>query len=527
MSQFYLKIDLKEPVVFSESAASLGRHRSLDYIPGAALLGVAASKLYSCLGANAFSVFHSGKVRFANAYPLSANNAICYPIPFAWFYAKGDDYKESENKLKADAIFNLMHCEKQALPDNKQPKQLRAGYISNQLDQVQAKRSLRMKTAIDPTTARAATSQLFGYQSLEAGQSFIASIRVDDDLGHDIQKQIEASLQGTLFLGRSRSAQYGRVEASIVTIEGIQDLSCASDKDNKTILWLHSDLALKCQDGLPVTASTLATTLAKALGLSKTVEELIDWNKSSLRFRHYSPYNAYRNAYDMQRQVIEKGSVIYLNVASDQCKETHKTIGLYQSQGLGQIEINHPLLAGKHPATELPVVGINATQADHQDAEKPKGDLLAEWLDGKQKQQTTNRDERRYAEKTGAELAGLYQNARSFAGVEPHISIGPSATQWGLISDAGKQHQAGDDRLHNSLKAIVFNRCKENERGCQQGFKDTDDKWSIATFTEDQQETTFSNWLLDKLNKKSGRVASLVARIAQDHLKQQKLRSKE
>lgn len=512
MSQFYLKIDLQEPVIFSESAASLGGHQSLDYISGASLLGVSASKLYASLGKDAFDVFHRGKVRFGNAYPLSSDNAECYPIPFVWFYAKGSAYKSTDNKLKGEAIFNLMNRENQSLPDNKQPKQLRTGYISHQLDHVSSRHSLRMKTAIDPKTARAASAQLFGYQSLEEGQSFLANIVIDNDLDPEIKRQVEESLQGTLFLGRSRSAQYGKVNSRVVTLKNQVGQSRISGNDS--VLWLHSDLALTTKEGLPIGENTLEAALSRALG-TLNQSGYIDWDKSSLRFRQYSPYNAYRNAYDMQRQVIEKGSVIYLkNVPADSFSKPTQYVGLYQAQGLGHIEINHPLLAGEHPASGEALQVITKEKASSDRVEQPSNDPLASWLSEKRKHQTNTREERQDAEYMGKQIKGLYENAILYAGIKDDVPIGPSASQWGLVSDVGKQNQSGG----NSLKKALENICKPNDKD-----------WSVTTFISKetgQQETTFSHWLLSNLDGKSGQVTSLVARIAQDYLKQPKLRSK-
>src|SRR5262245_58408887 len=64
-----LVIRLVDDLILSEDAASAGSPRTLRYIPGAAMLGLAASQLYDSLGNDAFRVFHSGEVRFHNAYP--------------------------------------------------------------------------------------------------------------------------------------------------------------------------------------------------------------------------------------------------------------------------------------------------------------------------------------------------------------------------------------------------------------------------------------------------------------------------
>ena len=49
MKQRSLNIELIDDCVFSAHAATQGGHESLDRIPGATLLGVAASRLYAQL----------------------------------------------------------------------------------------------------------------------------------------------------------------------------------------------------------------------------------------------------------------------------------------------------------------------------------------------------------------------------------------------------------------------------------------------------------------------------------------------
>ncbi len=85
-------IILKEPCVFSERNASEGAHRGLDYVPGSALLGAVASRLYSKLDVNeSFKLFHSGHVRFGNAYPVNKQGRCTYPLPLSWVRQKKDE----------------------------------------------------------------------------------------------------------------------------------------------------------------------------------------------------------------------------------------------------------------------------------------------------------------------------------------------------------------------------------------------------------------------------------------------------
>ena len=105
MTSFNYTARLVTDAVISERSSTTGGHRCLDYIPGACLLGAVAAKLYDSLGQDAFTVFHSGKVRFGNGYPLSAAGEPAFPVPFAWHTAKGEEMNGSVTNIK-----NLFHA---------------------------------------------------------------------------------------------------------------------------------------------------------------------------------------------------------------------------------------------------------------------------------------------------------------------------------------------------------------------------------------------------------------------------------
>jgi hypothetical protein len=47
MGILYFKAELLDDIVLSQRTATVGEHKSLDYIPGSVFLGIAASKHYS------------------------------------------------------------------------------------------------------------------------------------------------------------------------------------------------------------------------------------------------------------------------------------------------------------------------------------------------------------------------------------------------------------------------------------------------------------------------------------------------
>ena len=176
-----LLITLQDDCIFSERNATEGAHRALDYIPGSALLGAAAARLYQEIGnSRAFDWFHSGKMRFGNAYPLTKEGYQTFPMPACWHQAKGAKAVQ-ENKADDNQIYRLDKCQDNKLPGKPtpQPQQLRSGYISLNGSVVNPEKSFRMKTAINAETGRAKDAALFGYDALQAGQRFYAQIHCD------------------------------------------------------------------------------------------------------------------------------------------------------------------------------------------------------------------------------------------------------------------------------------------------------------------------------------------------------------
>ncbi len=515
IKRYQLTLTLLEDGIFSERAASEGGHRSLDYIPGITLLGACASKIYQQLGSAAFDVFHSGKVRFGNAYPLSISGEKSLPVPFAWHGVKGRESSQlvdiQRHRLIAGNILNLA---KTAMPKGKQPKQLRQGYITDALELIQPETSLRMKTAINPETATAAKSQLFGYQAIQAGQCFSAYLDFDIDLDSDnddnkpagidqnsIDRVLDA-LSGELFLGRSRTAQYGAVKCEISEQESSseQHQPVAIASDTEITLWFLSDCALLDQYGVPVTAATL-----KIPGLESAT---ILWDKSQLRFRRYSPYNSKRRKFDLERQVIEKGSVLSLKPGEElsvqQQNELQRGIGIYREAGLGQIAIQHPLLE-----TEKPVALAEIKPSRAQSPDMPR-DSLARFLSQLHQSSKASRKDREYAEQKAQELKKLYQRAYAYAAVDFKLDLGPSASQWSRIVEAGKQYQFEKDK-QKLLTRLFGNVSNKDDKMQDTICKQNDEAWRVITFDNNNRELTFRKWLYDTLRDKTVQQPSMVA----------------
>jgi CRISPR-associated protein Csx10 len=468
MKGFDLIITLQDDCIFSERSATEGGHKALDYIPGSALLGAVASRAYPDDTQAAFELFHSGKVRFGNAYPLAGGKRT-FPIPACWHQAKGEKAIE-HNRMDASKVWRLDKCAGE-LPDGKQPQQLRAGYIAVDGSMAETGKSFRMKTAIDATTGRAKESVLFGYDSLNAGQHFHAQIWFDAAVSADVVKQVRAVFEQNLLLGRSRSAEYGR--ATVKILDNPARLPIAQTQGNVITLWLQSDLMAVDAYGQPTLAPA-----PQDIGLP---EGKLLPGQSFLRTRRYSAWNAHKQGYEVERQVISKGSVLVYQL-NEPLNEEHQQIiqaglGLERQAGLGQVCLNPALLDGKQPMfTEATLLHAIKTS----EASKPDSELI-KWLERSHELRTTRQDIAREAKTVALKYRDFMQSARDMRGLASNVQVGPSNSQWGAVLAAAKTEKDLQTFLDSANGS-----CKRTGEGWKELF------W------QDSQRTSFYDWFIQQ-----------------------------
>lgn len=431
MHRFAYCVELLDDLVISRDAATVGGHEGLDYLPGQLLLGAAAARLYRALGTDAFRVFHSGAVRFGQAWPL-VNEAPGWPMPFCWHERKAEPAKQ-KNRLQAARIANFQHQDGFEL--GKQPQQLRGGYLDQTGQVVNPTRHLRMKTALD-ADGRAAEGQLFGYQAIERGSRFGGWIEADSSVDEQLFKQVISTLtDGDLLLGRSRSAEYGRVR-----LTGAGHQPPAHGPLGQTLtLWLLSDLALLDKWGQPTLTPT-----PDDLGLPAGGK--IDWDRTFLRSRTYRTWNGARGAPDLERAVIEQGSVIALELDAEPdpaalVASIDAGLGLWREAGLGQVWVNPPLLA-----TAQPVFAQRDTRAaantDARTKTTPSHPLI-DWLDAR----TTDESRGERIEGEALNMAADYRKVLAQAAAEVGLTLtaefGPSRAQWGRVLETARTGTPG------------------------------------------------------------------------------------
>ncbi|NKI33908.1 hypothetical protein HFP89_01855 [Wenzhouxiangella sp. XN79A] len=494
-----LRITLLEDCVFSASTATAGGHKALDRIPGQALLGAAAARIYGELDADqSFAIFHSGRFRFGEGLPCCGTSRAL-PMPLSWHHYKGADPLQPEsNLLEPDRVLNLLHARPDAA---RQPVQLRKGYVLDDGRWLKPQTSLRLKTAIAPETGRAAEAQLFGYASLSRGQQFLAELQCDDDLESAMQTVVD-SLAGERLLGRSRSAEYGCVQIERIETE-------AATRPGPTTSELHlllvSDLALVDEDGQPTLEPR-----PQRLGLG---EGEIDWKRTWLRTRRYSMWNQYRNGYGCERAVINAGSVITFKLCQSLDTTALETlaagVGCHRECGLGQVLINPDVLT-----QERLVFKDSIASSEVPDAKRPDDPLIA-WLESRTGVRDIEID--RLAEQMSEHFMTQIERARRLAGVASDQWFGPSKAQWGTVLEAAR-HTPGERlfaRLFEGEKACV----KPSAEGWREELRNADGTWeTLAEALAKALRRESENKRIVELDDRE--YAALVRRLARRMLSQ-------
>lgn len=435
-----LVITLKDDLIISRSSATSGGHTSLDYIPGSLLLGAVAGKLYQKLpDPNAqWDVFHSGKVRFLNGYPIDDQGNASFPMPLSYHYYKSQEIQPNalRDTIKRPNIDQLDRL--------KQPKQLRAGYITAECKAINTKIAASMKTAIESSTGRAAESQLFGYQAIRSGQRFLAYLEIDDVLEQSITDTVLKSLPDSARLGRSRSAQYGRVQIEKIQQEIPLPKSEPIVGKTKLTFWCLSDLALTD----PRTGQPTLEPTPQHFGFTSGQ---LDISNSFIRTRCYSPYNAFRKAFDTQRQVISQGSIITLTdltpVTKEQEAQISAPIGSYIESGLGQVLAEAQLCVGT--LTDLSNTYNNKLLKLNTQPRIKASSQFIQWLQAKQS--TATKSHHQWLSNLRCELQEIYAQARAFNALLDTQTIGVSASQWGEIRDAAGRYRHKPSNLVTEL----------------------------------------------------------------------------
>lgn len=444
MRQYY-KVDVISPLVLSQSHATSGAHQSLDYIPGNVLLGALAAKTYRYLTAQqSWDVFHSGKVQFGPAYIASkSNNAWhpSFPIPLSWHISKGHSLtinKDAQEVIDRSQVQNFSAQDFVATAEQ-QAVQCRQGYIDEFGNYLNVKKSSTTKTAINRATGAVEEGQLFEYQYINPGQSFIGYIDIDNQA---LVQSVLPQLEGDLTLGRSRSAEFGRVKLSLlpepsVTIQPKINTS-------QLIVWLTSDLLVNDLLGMPSTIPH-----PEFLGLAGLKFQP---QSSFIRTQSVSLFNRQRGGFDSQHQLISKGSVLVFAVDKSAPilqleSKLSQALGLRTDLGYGQccVNPNWSLLPDISSNRLFDAPNWQCAETEHSEKNLPvnasSSNLIA-WVMSKVDKLSVEQNRKKNSSDLARKIIRYYQQARAYNNILNSNEAGPSSNQWRRLFEVVKTSNA-------------------------------------------------------------------------------------
>jgi CRISPR-associated protein Csx10 len=331
----------REPAIFTERAATEGQHRTLLHPSGSALLGWAAGEgRYAAFKDAAYTIFHSGHVRFSNALPVAPTGEVAYPIPMLLTMPKyGSD------GIKLETV-RVGHPPNEIGKDGNpiQREALKGVFITLSGETIVPRTAGRLRTAT--RDGRAAAGQLFGYTHLDPSEApgYVATIEADDDAvtATDWSLLLDAFFDRVLRLGRAAGTSYGGAYDCQLLAEEAAETIWPKPGDTKGAgrirVWALTDLALVDRLGAPSFAPT-----SEMLGLPP--DGIFCGSESAVATRRYAQWNRILDARDIERQVVAAGSVFTFRYSAGAPEwPCRSVVGLGREAGLGRIWVAPPIL---------------------------------------------------------------------------------------------------------------------------------------------------------------------------------------
>ena len=430
MEKLKFKCTLESDVVLSASPATQGGGKTLDFIPGNAFLGIAASSLYDKENDHTWRLFHSGHVRFGDAHP-SAEGRRGLHIPAALFYPKLTSISE-------DCYVRYKTPETEEVKEM-QLKQCRSGYYvfddkAHTAAHVRTGMSVAIKSAYDARLRRSKDEQMFTYQALRKGLVMYFEVELDPEAA-SCRDELVNALSGLRHVGKSRSAEYGLV--SIKREDFPEPVTHRGDKGGKRYVAVYAEGRLIFLDGNGRPTFQPDVT---ALGFDKGE---ICWDKSQIRSFQYAPWNYKRQAFGNDRCGIEKGSVFI--VRTDDPVPEDGYVGVYRSEGFGKVLYDPAFLESQNDGHSRYSFGTEAAADPEQDAEaaqqiQPCDSSLLSYLETRSTLADSDNDVMRDVN------AFVEQNKKRF------LHGGESfAAQWGTIRNLAMCITDNNKALHDEV----------------------------------------------------------------------------
>lgn len=436
----YYTCEFKSDIILKASTNTEGDSPNLDFIPGNAFLGMVARNYDKFK--DPFYVFHSGEVKFGDGDILIeslVDGKIAlksgYKIPLCFCNLKvGEGYY--------NRLFLSDKDEQDFIDSQKQLKQLREGYINEDYFSHNFNYNYSQKSAHDEKNRRSKDGYMFGYTSFDKGLKFLFSIECSDNETLD---QIEKFLLGEQLLGKSKTAQYGRVFIEKSNLN--DEIDSFKPNDNLTYIYAKSRIALFDEFGNPTLLRSTSD-----LGLKSGQ---IDFRNSHIKVGNYIPYNAKKISCEMMRYFIKKGSVITIRNL-DKDEKIPEYIGSFQNEGFGAILVNPKFLNVDNSNKNFNITNNNKElvkfkKAQNKNIKEPQTNLI-KFLSKKEREDT--------------QFLELIDKVEAFK----NEVRGPRRSQWKSINNFAIRSKNDDEMVESIEKFVSSGVSKKDWDGCRKDF---------------------------------------------------------
>jgi CRISPR-associated protein Csx10 len=371
LSLLRFQVHLEEPALFPALEGDANTVVSAEYVPGSAIRGLLARRYLSRSGADFGSLFLTGEVKFLPALPVFSGRR-CLAVP----------HSIRQDKDEETMLYDFAY----QIPERP------ARRVSGWCRQIPASGGWRDETrrglkfhharAKDPRVGRAVGERaaafgldlaqagaVFTYEALESGQTFGGAIIGPRNKLLTVRSLIESG--ETVWLGRSRSAQYGR--AKWRWTEG--DPVPATDQVEAQN-WEHSNHD-EVEPGEEIAVILLSPLLAQnetghpepkfpeqelALALGLFLENGLKPKKSFVRTTWMAGYLAHQRLPRQQVPALAPGSVFVFEangaISSNALQHAQwRSYGMRQEDGFGRLAI-----LPKSSLCELPVLPLRQSE---------------------------------------------------------------------------------------------------------------------------------------------------------------------
>ncbi|MEZ6141679.1 MAG: RAMP superfamily CRISPR-associated protein [Zavarzinella sp.] len=385
-----LQLELNGPLAVSYRTTG-NVVETLDFLPGSYLLPH-ITRTFPELR----SSVPSGDVVILPAYP-EVDGERAQPVPLALFSPKGIEKPlESENR---ELVINRLL--KPELDEDKQPKQMRVGYVSQQPTKVyKTPTTVRTHNTVQDESQRP-TEVVGGVYSYEAiapsdhGTPVVlrSELRIRKSLADHLEANWWNKLSGEVSFGRSKKDDYGSVSLIAESPEDcVSSPLTAANNTNELFVWLVSDTLVRNSQLRPEpTASCLGEELSRRLGITLRVrkdndilriingEEKFNPDELLHEFVRIRRLDTWHVGWGLPRPslvALQAGSCMVFQVEGtvDPAKLAQleaSGIGERTAEGYGQVRFNHPLIAESLPQVH------SSTSAKNGSPEKPKLQKIA------------------------------------------------------------------------------------------------------------------------------------------------------